>query len=80
MKAFVTIVIVAIVFLLLAIGANYVGQFADIGYTLKNAPRVVADFMSKAMEDYRFWTVIIIVGVCGAVVLVNGVPTVKTRR
>ena len=80
MKAFITIMIVAVVFLLLAIGANYVGQFTDIGYTLKNAPRVVADFMGKAMEDYRFWTVVIIVGVFGAVALVNGVPTVKTRR
>ena len=80
MKAAITVVIVAVVFLLLAIGANYVGQFADIGYTLKNAPRVVADFMAKAYEDYRFWTVVIIGGVLAALYLVNGVPTVKTRR
>ena len=47
---------------------------------MKNAPRLIREFMTTAMTDYKFWTVMIIVGVGGALVLVNGVPTIKTRR
>jgi hypothetical protein len=79
MKAIVTVVVVVIVCLLLVIAANFVGQFFDLGYTLKNAPRVISDYMVAAMTDYRFWTVIIIVGVGTAIALVNGVPTIKPR-
>ena len=80
MKALITGIIVIMVCLLLAIGANYIGGFFDLGYSIKNAPRMIADFMSVAITDYKFWTIVIIVGVSGAIVLVNGVPTIKTRR
>ena len=80
MKAIITIIVVVMVCLLLAIGANYIGQFFDLGYSIKNAPRLVSDYMATAMTDYKFWTIIIIVGVSAALVLVNGVPTIKTRR
>ncbi len=80
MKAVITIVIVVMVCMLLAVGANLVGQFFDLGYSIKNAPRLISDYMAIAMTDYKFWTIIIIVGVSAALVLVNGVPTIKTRR
>ena len=51
MKALITGIVVVMVCLLLAIGANYVGQFFDLGYSIKNAPRLISDYMAAAMTE-----------------------------
>lgn len=80
MKPAITIIAVAVVVVLFALGANLVFQGGNLWEVLKTAPKNCIDYASHAFSDYRLWTLLVVIGVGSAVAYVNGVPGIKTRR
>ena len=78
-RAAITIFAVVGLAIVLLMGADFTLPTSSVWIFMRSTPGDFRQFISNSLDDYRFWSVIIILGLATVILLIQKVPMIKGR-